>query len=84
MSYMQVLSTESDIDEFLVYYRSFSPNASITPKLHMVEDYMHVVDFIKNWNVGLGMLGEQGAESIHTVFIQLDHTYAKMVMEWTN
>ena len=42
----------------------------------MMED--HVVDFISQWRVGIGMLGEQGAESIHTVFNQLGRTYANI------
>ena len=36
------------------------------------------MDFISKWGVGLGMLGEQGAESIHTIFNQLRRTYANM------
>ncbi len=65
-------SVESDIDAFLLFYRSSFPHATITPKLHMVED--HIVDFIRRWRVGLGMLGEQGAESIHARFNQLERT----------
>ena len=42
----------------------------------MMED--HVVDFISQWRIGLGMLGEQGAESIHTRFNQLARTYSNM------
>ena len=56
-------------------HRSF-PNATVFPKLHMLED--HIVTFIQLWRVGLGMLGEQGAESIHTRFNQLEWTYASM------
>ena len=48
----------------------------MTPKLPMIEDY--VVDFIDIWRVGIGMLGEQGAESIHTTFNLLARTYANM------
>ncbi len=70
------LSVESDIDKFLSYYRSSFPHATVTPKMHLIED--HVVDFIRLWRVGLGMLGEQGAESIHTRFNQLERTYASM------
>ena len=66
--YIPVFSTESDIDEFLAHYRSAFPTASITPKLHMVED--HIVDFLRQWKVGIGTLGEQGAESIRTYYIQ--------------
>ena len=42
----------------------------------MVED--HIVEFIRQWKVGLGLLAEQGAESIHTVFNQLERTYSSM------
>ena len=66
---------ESDIDEFLQHYRTTFPTATITPKLHMIEGHVNVVDFIGEWGVGIGMLGEQGAESIHTVFNQLARTY---------
>lgn len=38
-------------------------HATITPKLHMLED--HVIPFLTKWGVGLGFLGEHGAESIH-------------------
>ena len=37
-----------------------------------------VVDFIAEWRVEIGMLGEQGAESIHIAFNQLACTYANM------
>lgn len=48
------------------YYKSTFPDASVTPKLHMLEK--HVVPWIKQWKVRLGMMGEQGAESIHKYF----------------
>ena len=70
------LCLESNINEFLSHYRAAFPTATITPKLHMIED--HVVDFISQWRVGFGMMGEQGAESIHAVFNQLHRTYANM------
>ena len=50
--------------------------ATVTPKLHMLED--HVVPFIRMWRVGLGMMGEQGAESIHSRFNTLGRTYSSM------
>lgn len=34
--------------------------------MHMLED--HAVEWIKQRNVGIGLLGEQGAESIHARF----------------
>ena len=48
------------------YYRDVFPEASIKPKLHILED--HMVNFLWNWRVGCGLLGEQGAESIHKVY----------------
>ena len=45
------------------YYRDVFPEASIKPKLHILED--HMVNFLRNCRVGCGLLGEQGAESIH-------------------
>ena len=65
-----------DIDEFLQHYRTTFPITWVTPKLHMMED--HVVDFVGEWGICIGMLGEQGAESIHTVFNQLARTYANI------
>ena len=59
------LFLKSNINEFLSLYRAAFPTATITPKLHMIED--HVVDFISQWRVRFGMIGEQGAESIHSI-----------------
>ena len=42
----------------------------------MLED--HVVPFLRQWRVGLGVMGEQGAESIHARFNTLQRTYANM------
>ena len=42
----------------------------------MLED--HTVPFIRQWRVGLGMLGEQGMEGIHARFINLERTYSNM------
>ena len=41
----------------------------ITPKLHMLE--VHVVPSIRRRGVGLGLLAEQGSESIHARFNEL-------------
>ena len=51
------------------YIRVEFPDESITPKLHLLED--HVLEFISRWKIGLGMYGEQGAESIHPEFNEL-------------
>ena len=62
--------------EFMHYYRDVFPEASITPKLHILED--HMVNSLWNWRVGCGLLGEQGAESIRTVYNQLNRVYANI------
>ena len=51
------------------YYRDVFPEASIKPKLHILED--HMVNVLRKCRVGCGLLGEQGAESIHKVYNQL-------------
>ena len=45
------------------YYRVIFPLAMVLPKMHILED--HVVPWIRQWRVGIGFMGEQGAESIH-------------------
>ena len=71
--YMFTLS-ESNIEEFLQFFRSTFPSATISPKLHLMEDY--IVPFIRRWRVGFGLMEEQGAESIHTVYNHLKRRYA--------
>ena len=73
---INVNSTESDIDKFITLYKDFFPHATVTPKLHMLED--HVVPFLKKWRVGFGFLGEQGAESIHSKFNSIRGNYENM------
>ena len=36
----------------------------------------HVVPWIRKWKVGFGLLGEQGAESIHASFNALKRTHS--------
>ena len=50
----------------MAFYRGNFPSASITPKLHLLED--HTVKQLKHFGVGFGMLNEQGGELIHTEF----------------
>ncbi len=54
---------EEAITNFLSYYREKFPQATTTVKLHLLED--HMIPFFKRWKVGFGLMGEQGAESIH-------------------
>ena len=56
------------------YYRHTFPHATVLPKMHMLEK--HVLPWMREWGVGLGMIGEQGAESIHAYFNSLRKTYS--------
>ena len=63
----------------MAYYREQFPQATVTPKLHMLEE--HVVPWLHKWHVGFGLMGEQGAESIHAYFNALSCTYKSMPEE---
>ena len=58
-----LLSTAENIKKF--YCREVT-SATITPIINMLEE--HVVPWVK---MGFGLLGEQGAESIHASFNSL-------------
>ena len=47
-------------------YRLMFPTQNITPKLHLLED--HAVEQLTRFQVGFGLLNEQGGELIHTEF----------------
>ena len=68
--------TEKDITAFLEYYRANFPQSAILPKMHLLED--HVVPWIKRWGLGAGLMGEQGAESIHAHLNKLEATYSSI------
>lgn len=60
---MSYCSADNAIKDFMEFYRQSFPDASVIPKMHILEE--HVVRFLRKWGVGCGFLGEQGAESIH-------------------
>ena len=62
--------------EFMAYYREEFPLASVTPKMHMLED--HILPWMQKWHFCPGFHGEQGAESIHAIFNSLGRTYASV------
>ena len=69
--------TVDSIHTFLTYYRREFPAASTTVKLHLMED--HMTPFLEKWSaVGFGLLGEQGAESVHKDFNAIKERYANM------
>ena len=58
----------------MAFYRSTFPDATVIPKMHIKE--YHVVPWLARWKVGLGLMGEQGAESIQRKMNSLSHTYS--------
>lgn len=55
------------------FYRDTFPSATVLPKLHIMEE--HVVPWLQKWRLGSGIMGEQGAESIHAHIMRLERTY---------
>ncbi len=55
------------------FYRAEFPNATVLPKMHFLE--MHIVPWLRRWGVGLGLMGEQGAESIHAAINSISPAY---------
>ena len=58
------------------FYRTHFPQASVLPKMHILE--AHVPSWIEKWGVGLGLMGEQGAESIHSSLNDIEKSYLSM------
>ena len=58
------------------FYRQSFPEATVLPKMHMLEG--HVIPWLRKWHVGFGMMGEQGAESIHKYFNNLGRRYCSV------
>ncbi|KAL5493971.1 hypothetical protein EMCRGX_G015225 [Ephydatia muelleri] len=66
---------EHAIATFMAHFRATFPGENIPIKMHMLED--HAVDWIRsNQHIGFGLMGEQGAESIHARFNRLYQTYS--------
>ena len=67
---MCILLPGEAIKEFMANYRLLFPDASVTPKMHLLEE--HTVDWMRRWHTGCGLMGEQGAESIHAHLRKLE------------
>jgi len=50
-------------------------HATILLKIHILED--HVIPWFRKLHVGADLMGEQGAESLHTNLHSLEGKYAK-------
>ena len=82
------VSPQNDLEQKIVLFMASAAARSeivcrslgnITPKLHLFEG--HVVASMKRFDVGLGLLGEQGRESIHAQFNSLSRTFNSAVHE---
>ncbi len=76
-NYFEIL--ESHITEFLKFYREKFPSATILPKMHVLED--HFIPWIRRWRLGSGLMGEQGAESIHAHVMKLERVHQSIPNE---
>ena len=63
----------------MAFYRAQFPWATVIPKLHVMED--HVIPWLRRFHVGAGLMGEQGAESIHARVMKLE-TFGVSRMIW--
>ncbi len=61
-------SIQDKIDCYMEFYRNHFPG-QVIPKQHFLED--HIIPWIRRYHFGLGLLGEQGGESVHSEFNQL-------------
>ena len=59
-----LFGTDESVKEYLSFFRTNFPSESITPKLHIVED--HIIPWFQLWGAGLGLMGEQGGEGMHS------------------
>ncbi|KAL5470750.1 hypothetical protein EMCRGX_G028763 [Ephydatia muelleri] len=69
----QTFALEQAIEQFMAYFRKSFPEATVPIKMHILED--HATTWANSTHVGFGLLGEQGAESIHAKFTRLGLAY---------
>jgi hypothetical protein len=48
---------ETNIKEFMTFYRTTFPQASVLPKMHMLE--AHVILWLRSYGVGLGLMSRE-------------------------
>ena len=65
----EIEQLQQDITQLISYFKAKFPQASFTPKLHIL--IRHVIGFIERTGASLGSMGEQGAESVHAKFNSL-------------
>ncbi|KAL5496861.1 hypothetical protein EMCRGX_G013231 [Ephydatia muelleri] len=69
----QTCALEQAIGQFMGFFRKSFPEATVPIKMHILED--HATPWANSTHVGFGLLGEQGAESIHAKFTRLGLAY---------
>ena len=69
-----MLFTEKEIAAFLTFYRTNFLDATVLPKMHILED--HVIPWLRRHRIASGLMGEQGAESIHSHINRLEAQYS--------
>ena len=75
-TYLYFYFLDVSIRQFVEYYRTEFPTATFLPKLHFLED--HILPWVKQWQIGCGIMGEQGAESLHSCFNNTEKAYNNM------
>ena len=63
---IQLISTEQAIEQFMVFFRESFPKATVLN---------YAIPQANSTHIGFGLLGEQGAESIHAKFTRLGLAY---------
>ena len=61
------------IKMFMAFYRLNFRESTVTPKMHMLEE--HLIPWLRQWRIGLGFMGEQGAEGIHAAINSITPSY---------
>ena len=64
--------------EFMAFFRGTFADATTTITMHLLED--HATQWANATHVGFGLLGEQGAESIHAKFNRLGLAFAPITV----
>ena len=61
----------------MAYYRAHYPEATVIPKMHLLEE--HMVPWLRRWHIATGLMGEQGAESLHVHLHKLENRFSGVV-----
>ena len=60
----------------MAFYRETFPQATVLPKMHLME--VHMVPWVQKYQVAFGLMGEQGAESIHASINGVKRAYSNI------